>query len=268
MFNYKQTYILFIILFINLVIIILFLNLYYNNKIKPVYCLMLTGHIESRRPYALNSIRNFKDQTYTNKHLIIINQSKKKLLTHPYHNILEVYVNNENKNLGELRNISLQFVPPKSIWTTWDDDDWRNSKYISIMIQEMYRYNVDFLMFQNRVEYNINNNFLFISQLKSGFMTFFCVQNPFIKFEHISTLEDVKVKEYALKNLSYYIIDNNPLLYIRLIHNSNTSKYVDPKKSKLTNTYKNKIYFEKELTKNENTFVNNIISKYYNKNVI
>jgi hypothetical protein len=85
-------------------------------------------------------------------------------------------------------------------------------------------------MFQNRIEYNKTNNFSFKMTMKSGFMTFFSVHNPFLEYEHVSTSEDVKVKNYALKHMKTYIYDNDPKMYIRLIHDDNTSIYVHNKK--------------------------------------
>ena len=232
-------------------------------KNTPVYCLMITGHLKERREFALKSITNFLTQSYDNKHLIILNQDDISLLKHDYDNILEVKIDNKNKSLGELRNISLQLVPPISIWTVWDDDDYRVNNYISTMVYRMLKTNSDFLMFQNRIEYNLNNDFTFKMTLKSGFMTFFAKHNPYLQYEHISTSEDKKMKQYALKHLKVHVFNNNPLFYIRAIHTNNTSVYVSQNKNKLQNTINNKVYFENNLSKYEKEQVNNIIYKYY-----
>lgn len=263
MFNLKQTYVFLLIIFVLKVFVLCVIC--YNNLSDriPVYCLMVTGYTDKRRGFAKVSIQNFKEQTYKNKHLIIINQSKHKLIEKEKKNILEMYIDNTNKSLGEIRNISLQFVPPNAIWTTWDDDDWRHPTYISHMINEMRNQNTEFLMFTNRFEYNLNNEFAFKMSLHSGFMTFFSKYNPEIQYDHKSTSEDVKVKTYAINELKTHVYNNDAKMYIRLIHDDNTSVFVEPDKSDVKNTKNNKMYFENKLNKNEKSFIDNIISKYY-----
>ena len=260
MINIKYLTYIYIILILGFVIYFNFLK---TSKNTPVYCLMITGHLKNRRKFALKSIQNFLKQSYDNKHLVILNQDNISLLKNNYDNILEVKIDNTNKTLGELRNISLQFVPPNAIWTVWDDDDYRVSNYIDTMVNQMHKTNCDFLMFQNRIEYNLNNDFSFKMTLKSGFMTFFAKYNPYLQYEHISTSEDKQMKQYALKNLNVHVFNNNPLVYIRAIHTNNTSVYVSQNKNQLQNTKNNKVYFENNLTKYEKELVNNIIYKYY-----
>lgn len=243
--------------------ILLCITLFENKIDSPVYCLMITGYVKDRRKFALKSIKNFLNQSYKNKYLIILNQDNTSLLKQDYDNILEIMINNTNKTLGELRNISLQLVPPNAIWTVWDDDDYRDKNYISTMVNQMIKTNSDFLMFQNRVEYNLNNDFTFKLTLKSGLMTFFAKHNPYLQYEHISTSEDKKMKQFALNNLKVHIFNNNPLIYIRAIHKNNTSVYVSKNKNQLQNTINNKVYFENNLTRYEKELVNNIIYKYY-----
>lgn len=233
----------------------------------PVYCLMVTGQNELRRSYAKISIKNFLLQTYANKNLIILNQSKASLLSKDYTNILEVFID-EPHSLGTLRNISLQFVPPNAIWTTWDDDDWRHTQYLTTMISIFNtKQDIEFMMFQNRLEYNMITKYMFRSKMKHGTMIFFAKQNPYLVFSDKDVLEDVELKQYALNNLKYYIYNNDPKMYLRLIHQSNTSIYVDPEKQKIKNNQNAKTYFEFEASEADSIYINNIISKEY-KNVL
>ena len=261
MFNFKQTYVLLLIIFVLKIYVIAIICM--NNSLPPVYCLMVTGYNEKRREIAKVSIHNFKQQTYKNKHLVIMNQSTNKLIKNEEENVLEIYIDNTDKTLGEIRNMSLQFVPPNAIWTTWDDDDWRHPTYIHRMTTEIRKRNADFLMFTNRLEYNLNNNFAFKMSLQTGFMTFFSKYNPNIRYEHKSTSEDVMVKTYAINKLKTHIYDNDARMYIRLIHDDNTSVFVKSDKNGIKNTINNKLYFENKLNKKEKSFVDNIISKYY-----
>lgn len=238
-----------------------------ENKPPPVYCLMVTGHTHDRVAFARNSVANFLSQSYDDKHMVIINQSDTAITEEDRPNILEIFVNSEGKTLGELRNMSLQLVPPNAIWTTWDDDDWRAPEYISTMVSAMERENADFLMYQTRIEYNHLTKFAFKLTLRSGLMTFFAKQNPYLQYAHVPTSEDKPLKDFAKRHLNTYVLKNDPKLYIRLIHGGNTSVYVDKTKRGLKDTRTNKNFFEDPLSDEEQKFVDNIISKYYTKYV-
>lgn len=229
----------------------------------PIYCLMITAHIPQRIKYANISIKNFNKQNYPNKYLIIINQSNYNFKKQS--NILDVKVDNKNLTLGELRNISLEFVPPNAIWTTWDDDDWRREDYLLKLYNSLYFSNSNFLMFQNRLEYNKNNNFIWKIKLNDGLMTFFAYKNPYIKYSKLNTSEDKIVKHFANKHLKVKIINNDPKLYIRTVHN-NTSLYVNENKKSIKNTINNSNYFEFNASDSDIKYVNKILSLYY-KNV-
>lgn len=252
-----------------IVIIITLLNTTHNevHHELPVYCLMITGKNPLRNTMAKISIRNFLAQSYKNKHLIILNQSEKTLLNQEYDNILEAFVDNDGKSLGTLRNMSLQFVPPNAIWTTWDDDDWRHPTYLAVLMEVMEKEKCEFLMFQNRLEYNLITKYMFQSRMKSGTMIFFAKQNPYLKYTNIDVLEDKELHEYAVNNLNVSVYDNAAFLYLRLIHNNNTSIYVNPDKKVVKNNDHSRNYFEYEISQKDKKYIRNIISTQY-KNVL
>jgi hypothetical protein len=234
----------------------------------PVYCLMVTGYVPERIQFAKSSLRNFFQQTYNNKHLIIINQSKnEKIVNEDFDNVIEVFV--ERDTIGKLRNLSLEFVPPNAIWTTWDDDDYRSQSYLQVFMNYFQTNNIDFLMFSNRLEYNILNGHRFRVKLNSGTSIFFCKRTSIVHYDNNKhTMEDIVVKKHALKNFKYKIIDNDPKLYIRLIHDNNTSKYCDPTRTKVRNTKGNVDFLEFELSHKELKYMNEIISTYYKRHVL
>lgn len=232
----------------------------------PVYCLMVTGYTSARIPYARASVRNFSEQTYSNKHLVVLNQAGEAVLTDDEHtrdNMIEFFVDKRGKTLGELRNMSLQFVPPDAVWTTWDDDDWRAPSYITTMIEAMRKRDASFMMFMNRIEYNRLNSHAFRLTLRSGLMTFFARQHPALRYAHVDTSEDRPLKEYARVHLNPHVLDNDPKLYVRLIHDDNTSVYVDKHRSLIRDTSKNKDFFEKELDDSEKGLVDIVAREYY-----
>ena len=227
-----------------------------------VYCLMITGYTPDRIAYAKASVTNFLDQSYKHKHLILLNQSEENIIdSQNIDNVIEVHVAVDK--IGVLRNKSIDMVPDNTVWTTWDDDDFRHPDYLSIFMEEFKNKDVDFLMFQNRFEYNILTNYMFKIKLKSGTMIFFSKRENQVRYDPVSTMEDQVVKKYAKKHLRYKIIDNDPKLYIRLIHNNNTSLYVDKDKRTLRDTKMHVDYFETEPTPCEIEYLTKIISSYY-----
>lgn len=259
------------ITYIYLTLLLIFTHYLYMKYIKmnpsqltppPVYCVMMTGYYKDRESFAKVSVQNFLEQTYPNTHLIIMNQSKNALIDTEHDNILELFV--DTMVLGKLRNMALKFVPPHAIWTTWDDDDYRHPTYIKTFADYFINNNtVDFLMFQNRLEYNWKTKFSFKMTLKSGFMTFFSKRMNNLLYDEISSMEDVIVKKTALKKYKCVVINNDPRLYLRFTHNSNSSKYVNRNKTALTDTKQNQDYFEYELISKEQNYISKILSSYY-----
>ena len=256
-------------MFLSIFSIVTFYHIHDLNITKPppIYCLMVTGYSNKRLAYAKLAVQNFNEQTYQNKYLVIINQSKTKIVTSSYKHILEVYVNNDGKTLGELRNISLQFVPPNAIWTTWDDDDWRHKDFLSMMYKILITKKVEFLLFSNRLEYNMNTKFAFKTRMKSGTMFFFSKHDPNIQYEHVNTSEDRKVKNYAYKNMKIFVFNNPFYMYLRLIHDDNTSVYVYKNKDSIHDTTTNQDYFEYNTTQEEKEYIDKIMYEYYKINV-
>jgi hypothetical protein len=71
------------------------------------------------------------------------------------------------------------------------------------------------------------------------------------------------IKDYAIQNLNPYIYNNDAKMYIRLIHEDNTSVYVNNQKKTLKDTKNNKIYFESKLNQKELEYVSYTIKNNY-----
>ena len=273
-----NSYISFLIIFFIVIFTYTIINLYQTNHIKnlkkknsliPVYCLMITGKDEQRFNFAKIAIKNFLIQSYKNKYLIIINEGNEKLINKYSHweqkHILEIIINRKinNLTLGDLRNISLQYVPPNAIWTTWDDDDWRHVDYITILYNELIKSGKKYLMYKNRIDHNFNTNFKYRVHIYTGGYIFFMFNDPNIYYDSLDTKEDMIVKKYIMKQKNsnkVFIYDNDPKLYIRFIHKNNTSLFIDPSKKKLIT---NNFIKETNVSSSENIYVNKIITTYY-----
>jgi hypothetical protein len=249
---------------------------------NPIYCLMVTGKDSQRIRYAVQSVRNFINQKYYNKHLIIVNH-------HPSLNVIDAYLYEEqitrleledilnrglkdgehkryiyevyiektaNVSLGDLRNFSLQLVPMGAFWTIWDDDDWRSFDYLKVLNYTLNMNNVDAVVLTRRYEYNMNKKFSWMMELKTGFPLILCRQNPLIKYNNVDTMEDIHLIQ-SIKDIGYkvYIFENDPKLYIRIVHDNNTSLYAKQQKSEVTYNIENRKYNEFEVDSSEKIYI-------------
>jgi len=235
------------------------------NNLHDIYCLMITGKNDKRIKYAKVSINNFLKQNYNKKHLIIINESNKSCLEKEHNNIVELFVP-KTLSLGAKRNMALKLVPNDSIWTTWDDDDWRSNNYLSMLYKKLVEYpNKEILMYCNRLEHNLNTNYTWRISIPSGTYIFFGFQNKSIEYADLNTKEDAIVKKYIYNNPRKIVLfkNNDPKMYIRFIHDSNTSVYINPEKNtvKENNTLFNPVH-EFKATKDEIEYVNRIKKMY------
>lgn len=252
-----------------------YLNSRRPNKFTPIYCLMITGKTEQRRHFAKIALANFNIQTYPNKYLIIINEGSHSTLNNytnerRLNNVMEVMINKRTHGLtlGDLRNISLEMVPPDAIWTTWDDDDWRHETYLEVLCNRLkknpsHRY----LLYQNRLEYNFKTGFSWKVRIRNGTSIVFAYKDSSIKYDSLNVNEDVIVKQLMLSRISKgagTIYDNDPLLYIRFVHNDNTSIYVDSKKEAIRIPVSNMSnVIESEAVYRDKKYIHNVVKKHY-----
>jgi hypothetical protein len=234
---------------------------------------MVTGKTPSRLKFARSSIKNFLDQTYENKYLVIINHGQQNVISHSIrkhlgNNITEVIVDKKKKTLGELRNISINYVPNDAIWCCWDDDDVRSPEYLSILYKHLVDSNANAVVIKNRIDFNIKKNKAWKTTLETGFYWYMIRNHPDFRYTHLNVKEDILLHKNLtrLGNNSLKAIDNDPFLYIRIIHGENTSTYVDPTQT-TTKTHKLKTLHEYELTLDEFEKTRKICNIQINNNV-
>lgn len=231
----------------------------------PVYCLMVTRNDAHRRPFARASVRNFREQRYPRKHLVILNQSTPPL-SDGGADITEIMVPRPHAmTLGQLRNMSLSWVPHDALWTTWDDDDWRREDYLATLSRELRRGDYDLIAIDTRIEYNAHTGFAHVATLRSGFpSTFFARKHPMLAYDpQLHTLEDVPVKQYAMRHLRYRVAALPATMYVRMSHGANTSPYVDPRKRAVRDTSMNADYFEADITAEQKAYLRDVLSQKY-----
>lgn len=237
---------------------------------RPIYCLMVTS--DARKKFIPIGIKNFMMQSMKKKYLVIINnsddESKTKLAKNiSGNNIFEFHIPKKENNfsLGDLRNIALELVPMGALWTTWDDDDWRGPDYLYKLNSIMESQQADIVFLKNRLEYNLNNGFSYRSEFQQAKMPFFLAKK-ITGFQYLNrdSLEDVNVAaDYKRRGKKIYLWNNDPKLYLRNIHNTNSSVYVDNDKRRVLNYATTSHYHEFDVTKEEQKYIQYIISEYF-----
>jgi hypothetical protein len=242
-----------------------------NKPSSYIYCIMITGKSKCRVELARRSITNFEEQSYSNKRLIIINHGcYPVLLDESKTNVKEVLIDKGSKSLGYLRNLALEYVPEGDMWTTWDDDDYRDPEYLSILQSEMVRHNVSTVMFTHRFECNVNTHFVWSIFMRSGFVTLLSVKKEVdnILYTEKDTMEDLDLKKILKSNgHTFHIMQlNDPRLYIRMVHNNNTSLYVNKSKDGIRIT-SGDMYREYEVSKDLQKSILAFFLEYYKKGI-
>lgn len=257
---------------------IIFYSVFFSSRDKienwstihepSIYCIMITGKDDNRYHLAKKSINNFLNQNFKNKYLIIVNHSKTFKLTPIQKNIFELNIDKEQNNLtlGELRNIALSIVPFNALWITWDDDDYRHSNFLMFLYNVLQKQNADLVTFTKRLEYNRNTGLIWKMTIKSGAVLALCKKFQFFEYLNKNSMEDIHlIDSYKNQNKKVVIIDNDPKLYIRLVHENNTSLYVEKYKRKTISTRNKKSnYLEENVSPDEENYVKKIVSSYYN----
>lgn len=240
-----------------------FLEVSFNTI--PVYCILITGKNAERVQYAKKAVENFLSQTYKEKHLIIVNHDlENKVLDDniDLNNIIEIQINKTDQNLtlGHLRNIGLNLVAHDAYWTTWDDDDWRSQTYLNYMMSFVTARDRNVVAITQRLEYNKNTSSSWIGIKPDGFVFFVAPKDLRVQYLLIETMEDKNILADYAKNYKITLLNNDHKLYVRLVHNTNTSLYVDKNKKYLI---QGKTYYEKDTSKEDKKLLEQLLQTYF-----
>lgn len=240
-----------------------------------IYCIMITGKSSCRYELAKRSIANFMEQTHKYKHLIIINHGEKQLSSSPEFmfnrdSISEYMVEKADNTLGDMRNMAIDRVPINSTWTTWDDDDYRSARYLEYLYNTMNSKKVSSIKFINRIEVNVKTNYVWKTTLRSGLMTIMSRKKTADTelYTRKDTMEDQALHSNLLHNgHTFYILDNDPYIYLRMVHNNNTSLYVDNNKTEIRRNIKGTNLREEEIDEMQQNQVLKFFSNYYKEGI-
>lgn len=229
-----------------------------------IYCILTTGKDKDRYKFVDIAIENFNQQTYHSKVLLIINHGEISLKEKETENIVEFHFSKEKMNLGDMRNYSLDLIPKNALWTIWDDDDWRHPRYLELLEKNLRLTNSDVILFKNRLEYNLNNGFIYRSKFDKGMPFILAKQTQIVKYLSRDSLEDIRLlNDFELYNKKIKIIENDPRWYIRTIHGKNTSLYVNNQKDSVVLYSAESLYHEFDATEKEIKYAQKIIQTYF-----
>lgn len=240
-------------IFISILFISLYKYCYSYYKINDIYCLMITGK-EGREHFVPKAILNFLDQSEFHKKLIVINHGKKSIIElsplADNFRIKEIKTD-QSLNLGQLKNLGLSYIPEGCLFCPWDDDDIRDRHFLKFLRSRLrFPYSAVFL--NNRYEYNSNNGFCYRSFFRDGMPVFLGFKNKNWKYLERDTLEDVSLqKDLISLGKIYQKIDNPSLFYIRIIHDNNTSPYVNKNRKEIRIYTENNPYQEFSVSESE-----------------
>ena len=193
---------------------------------EKIYGLMITGKDEFHLGLAKSSATSFLNQTYPNKHLVIINDGdynvKEQFNDKQKKIISEIKLPNKKFNLGRLRNISLEFVPDDALFVQWDDDDWHHHQAVQYQYEHLVKTKSDVVCFQQQTRYFFDRNHAHYFVSKGAIEGTIMARKKDIIYPEMSKGEDSPFYNDYEKRYKVSVMFNNPILYIRFIHGHNT----------------------------------------------
>ena len=243
-----------------------------TKKIHPavVYCIMITGKDDDRiKRFAPISITNFVEQDYVQKRLLIFNHhsylsvlDQEDTASQKYTNVFEFRVNKNENTLGDIRNIALEHVPADALWTLWDDDDVRSPGYLSFLVNTIRDNEAVCVSLTQRFEHNLRTGFTWKAIRTTGYPIVMARPDRRVRYKSVDMMEDVDLlKDYASIGKTVFI-RNDPFMYVRIVHENNTSLYVNRDKRAIANMSRLSPYREEEASTDEAVRVENIISDF------
>lgn len=185
---------------------------------STVCCVMVTGKHDERRPLAYASLESFRQQTYEDKGLLIVNTGRPLLSPAVFDKgILEV-IADPKLSLGELRNLALDSIGTKWV-CQWDDDDWHHPKYLDHMMANGKEGHATLLVRQ--IRYSLATRSAFVLQRDTGIEGTGLFWKNSGRYRALGRAEDTHflADNYAGKII---VMDNPAELYIRFAHGHNT----------------------------------------------
>ena len=201
------------------------------SKLPRISCLMITGGPgENRFLGARRAVKLFISQSYSNKELVIVDDSSEhsllSWLRHTYPQSLMdgtiqyLALPPEGKPLGELRNEALS-AASGDFATQWDDDDLSHPQRLSLQMAALHVYQAEACTLERQQIWWIQEQRFAVSGHRVWESSLMCAMSKHPSYPAQSRGEDTPVTEKVMQSGRMVLLDA-PWLYTYVFHGENT----------------------------------------------
>jgi hypothetical protein len=196
-----------------------------SPELPLVTAVMPTSGNPTRRRLAKLAIESFRQQSYANRRLLILNHGEVPFNL-PDENIAEAMVTRP-ATLGELRNIAFEFITEGYV-TTWDDDDWHARPRMAYQLAQLQGYQKQAAILTSYTTLDLATGEAFVRSCKAFSCGGCCGTIMFsaqeaARYTALDRKEDTLFALHFAAKQELHLAENSPLLYIRTCHSDNTS---------------------------------------------
>ncbi len=198
-------------------------QLFRRSKILPrVSCLMVTA---KREHLARRAIHCFRNQTYANTELIIVDDGDDDallewVLTLNDERIIYVRLPSAGQSLGELRNIAVSRASGEYI-AQWDDDDLSDPTRLEVQLALIDLFHADACTLDRQMIWWPAERRLAVSVSRVWESALVCARNILPSYPEQVQGEDTPVVEHIFRTGRVALLDM-PFLYTYVFHGANT----------------------------------------------
>lgn len=196
----------------------------FSDEGERIFAMMVTGKGPERARLARASVRSFLLQEYGNRALVVVNDGPfdVDVSAIPIDRVTVVRPGGR-RPLGELRNLGLDAVPDGSLWTYWDDDDWRHPKLMGAQRAMLARMAVPACFLSHQVRYGFARDVAVADYHPGGFAgTLMAVKHPLLRFPPVASGEDSAYTAALKESWPWTSWQNPPHYFLRFLHGANT----------------------------------------------
>jgi glycosyltransferase involved in cell wall biosynthesis len=187
--------------------------------VNSVTAVMITGHIAKRRPLAMEAIRCFANQSWSNRELLIINSGVPLDVADGAERqvVRQIMVQQESMTLGELRNMA--FDRADGEWLIqWDDDDWHHPCRIAEQMKVAQSGGASLL--GSQVRHVLGTPRTMVRRIANG------IDGTILHERRVTYRYPAKKKgedsDFVRQFPARFIVEDRPELYVRFFHGANT----------------------------------------------
>ena len=186
------------------------------KKLPLITAVMITGMHPRRYRLARIAIQCFRNQTYPNRELLIVNHGVE-LLKCDDEQIRELLLSKgPNETVGDLRNIGLESAQGDLV-IAWDDDYWHDSRRMELQLAALRGDAA--VVLKRQIRFSLVNRCGFCETVPRGIPgTIMHPRSTAIRYRSMLRGSD---SVFLAQFKHRIVVDNDPALYIRFYHGLN-----------------------------------------------